>query len=94
MYHEGKSLTCSALYPVIGTSFTTESNINIKGQGTLEYGVKYIISGVGFSKPDDSGERRQLWVVINKYNAEQPPVHIWRDDLNKLYDKKIITVLE
>lgn len=93
MHHEGKGWGNPELYPRWGDSFKPEVNINIKGQGTLEYGKQYIINGAGWGYPNEEGERRELWVIVNKYNTEQPPLHIWKDDLEKLYDTEKITVI-
>lgn len=93
MYYEGASWTGSALYPVMNDTFRPETNINIKGQGRLEFGVQYIINGFGYGFPNKEGVRKELWEIVDKYNADLPPIHIFKDDLNKLYDKELITVL-
>lgn len=93
MFYEGKTWTSGPLYPVVGDVFTVDRNINIKGQGRLEFGVKYVINGFGYGKPNEDGDRREFWEILDKYNTEQPPIHAWKENIEMLYDKKILTVL-
>ena len=93
MFHESAKYVNSALNPIMNDTFITKTNINVKGQGVLEFGVKYIINGFGKGKPNDSGERKEFWEIIDKYNTEVPPIHLWKEDLNKLYKKKIIKLI-
>jgi len=93
MFHKGAKWVNSALHPTMNDTIIPETNVTIKGQGVLEFGVKYLISGFGEGYPDEEGNRKELWVIINKYNTEVPPIHIFKKDLNSLYERELITVL-
>lgn len=93
MFHKGAKWVNSELYPTMDDMFRPETNIKIKGQGTLEFGVKYIVSGFGEGRADKDGIRKPFWEVLDKYNTEAPPIHIFKKDLNKLFDDELITIL-
>lgn len=90
MSHEGKKLQRDTLYPVMNASFTTTKDVNIKGQGVLSPKKEYQISGVGFGKLKEDGTRRESWVILHIHDPHQVPIHLFKSDMEKLYDSGIV----
>ena len=59
-----------------------------KALGGFIPGVVYKIIGFGYAKP--KGVRTDFWKIVDKYNVQQRPKYMYKNDLNRLYKEGVI----
>lgn len=78
------------LYPVINSCFKPIKNLTKNGELILQKDVSYKIMGWGKTKPNDSGERTEFWVIQDTYNLSAKEVIISKETINNLWTKGVI----
>lgn len=75
------------LYPKMG--FKVKFKISTSG-GKFHSGHVYQITGFGFGKPNENGQRREFWELSDLNNPQFKPGNIWKSELNRLFDQNKI----